>query len=56
MNLATINVQKPSNFIGNVFKSLQNFILSNLLSEKGNDIVKKEVLDRVFKSFQTLIQ
>ena len=56
MNVATINVQKPSNFIGNVFKSLQNFILSNMLAERGNEIVKKEVLDRVFKSFQTLIQ
>jgi len=56
MNLASINVQKPSNFIGNVFKPLQNFILSNLLLEKANEIVKKIVLDRVFKSFQTLIQ
>ena len=27
-----------------------------MLAERGNEIVKKEVLDRVFKSFQTLIQ
>lgn len=56
MNLASINVQKPSNFIGNVFKPLQNFLLTNLLSEKNNEIVKKEVLGRVFKAFQSLIQ
>jgi len=54
MNLSSINVQKPSNFIGNVFKPLQNFILMNFLTGKAIEIVKKEVLDRVFKSFQML--
>lgn len=56
MNLSSINVQKPSNFIGNVFKPLQNFIFMNLLIDKANSIVKKQVLDRVFKTFQNLIQ
>ena len=56
MNLSAINVQKPSNFIGNVFKPLQNFLLMNLLIDETQNIVKKEVLDRVFKNFQSLIQ
>ena len=56
MNYATTNIQKPSNFIGNIFKPLQNFVLLNLLHDKTNEMFKKQVLDRIFKSFQSLVQ
>lgn len=56
MNYTNINVQKPSNFIANIFKPLQNFIILNLLNEKASEMLKKEVLDKVFESFRSLVQ
>lgn len=56
MNYTNINVQRPSNFIANIFKPLQNFIILNLLNEKATETLKKEVLDKVFDSFHNLVR